>query len=105
MANYEVRRELYARYERGGIKVSRFTAKDNVEAIIKVLDNCGYGWEDEEGRTLGEQGFTMPTFEQVITELENTNGDGMDYIISIINLDSDEILYESDEVSYESEEW
>jgi hypothetical protein len=101
MAKYRVIRDKYERYGSGGIISSTFTADSDLEAILKVDENCGYGYpfdEDEEGNEI------MPTLEEAIHHLSMNNGDGADYIMKIENVDTGNVLFEEDDGYIEEEE-
>ena len=101
MAKYRVIRDKYERYGNGGIISSTFTADSDLEAILKVDENCGYGYpfdEDEEGNEI------MPTLEEAINHLSMNNGDGADYVMKIENVDTGNVLFEEDDGYIEEEE-
>lgn len=104
MAKYAVTREKYTRYGDGGIITTTLQAQDDVEALIKIDDHCGYGWCDSEGRELGDESFELPTFQQVMEHITSNNGDGADYIFKIENLDTGKVLFKSDDYYLEEEE-
>ena len=103
MAKYRVIRDKYERYGGGGIVSSTFNADSDLEAILKVDENCGYGYpfhEDEEGNEI------MPTLEEAINHLSMNNGDGADYVMKIENIDTGNVLFEeSDGYLEEEEDW
>ena len=93
---YRVIREVYERYENGSIKKSVFYADSDAEALKKVMENCMYGCEEEE---ISE--------EELVANIEATNGDGCDFIFSIQNLDTEKVLFEDGEYEVEDyeEDW
>ena len=106
MAKYKVIRDKYVRYGNGGVVTSTFTAKNDVEAILKVDENCGYGYYDEDDRSYEDDDFVAPTLQKAINHLAMSNGDGCDYVMRIENLDTGNVLFE-DEAGYieEEEDW
>ena len=105
MAKYKLQREKYERYGSGGIVNSTFNAENDEEALCKVLEHCMYGVHDEEDREPGDEGFVMPTKEQLLDRIYNSNGDGCDYILRLENADTGEVLIESEDYSEGEEEW
>ena len=104
MPKYRVIRDKYERYSQGGVISSTFEAKDDVEAILKVDEHCGYGYYDEEDRSYEDEGFIRPTLEKAINHLAMSNGDGADYVFKIENLDPGAVLFEDDPSYIEDEE-
>lgn len=101
MAKYRVIRDKYERYGGGGVITSTFEAKNNLDAILKVDENCGYGYpfdEDEEGNEI------LPTLDDAIKHLSMNNGDGADFIFKIENVETGEVIFEEDDGYMESEE-
>ena len=101
MAKYRVIRDKYVRYGDGGIISSTFNADSDVEAILKVDENCGYGYpfeEDEDGNEI------MPTLEEAINHLSMNNGDGADFVMKIENVETGNVLFEEDHGYIEDEE-
>lgn len=104
MPKYRVVRDKYERYGQGGVISSTFEAKDDVEAILKVDEHCGYGYYDEEDRSYEEEGFIRPTLEKAINHLAMSNGDGADYVFKIENVETGAVLFEDDPSYIENEE-
>lgn len=104
MPKYKVVRDKYERYSQGGVISTTFEAKDDVEAILKVDEHCGYGYYDEEDRNYEDEGFIRPTLEKAINHLAMSNGDGADYVFKIENLDTGAVLFEDDPSYIEDEE-
>lgn len=104
MPKYRVIRDKYERYSSGGIIASTFTAKDDVEAILKVDEHCSYGYYDEEERSYEDEGFVAPTLQKAIDHLAMSNGDGADYVFKIENLDIGSVIFEDDDQYIEDEE-
>lgn len=101
---YRIVYEKYLRYNQGPLKTNIFEANSDIEAIIKVIDNCGYGYYDENDCELGDDDFIMPTnLEEVLEILSNSNGDGCDYVFTIQNITTNQTLLECDE-GFEEEE-
>jgi hypothetical protein len=81
----------YARYIETGVAIGHITAKSFRDAIIKMLSRVNMYQdkmsimerEDELGRKL--------TQEELIDLLVAENGDGCDYIVSIMNEDTEEV--------------
>lgn len=67
----------------------------DVEALVQIEEVCGYGKFsgeiEDEGRTL-----ESITIEEITEYLNCNNGDGSDFIISVINLSTQEILFQAD---------
>lgn len=106
MAKYKLVRDVYSRYGGGGVRTSTFTAKSDEAALCKVLDNCMYGApEDVEDREFGEEGYIFPSKESLIDRIYNQNGDGCDYILSLENIETGEMLVEDENFSEEEEDW
>ena len=66
--------------------------KTDIEALIQIEDEYGYGrfsGEIEEGRTLDSI-----TLQEIKEYLDCNNGDGSDLIVSIINLSTQEIIFQ-----------
>lgn len=93
---YEVLFEKYVRCGCGGLKRINFEANNDVEALLRVHKNSGYGYYDNEGREFGDEGFEMPDLTKLIEKLEEENGDGMDFVFKIENVDESKILFECD---------
>lgn len=104
MAKYRVVRDKYTRYGNGGVITSTFTAKDDIEAVLKVDEKCGYGYCDEEGRGYEEEGFIRPTLGKALDHLIMNNGDGADYVFKIENVDTGKVIFKDDEGYLEEEE-
>lgn len=105
MAKYKLVRDVYSRYGGGGVRTSTFTAKSDEAALCKVMDNCMYGApEDAEGREFGEEGYILPSKESLIDRIYDQNGDGCDYIFSLENTETGEMLVEAEDFSEEEEE-
>lgn len=65
----------------------------DVEALVQIEEMCGYGsfsGEIEEG----ERTLESITVQEIIEYLNRNNGDGSDLIISIINLSTQEIIFQ-----------
>ena len=105
MAKYLVTHEVYERYGNSGIKMSRFDADSDVEALLKVNDNCMYRYEDKNGYEYGDEEFTMPSLDDMIDRICSMNGDGCDYILRIENLDNQSVLFEDENYVIEDETW
>lgn len=103
MAKYIIIRDKYERYSAGKIISSTFTAKDDVEAILKVDDHCGYGYYDEEDRGYEDEGFIRPTLKEAVDNLAMNNGDGTDLVLKVENLDTKKIIFEDPESYIETE--
>lgn len=101
MAKYRVIRDKYVRYGNGGVITSTFEAENDLDAILKVDENCGYGYpfeEDDEGNEI------MPTLEDAISHLSANNGDGADFVFKIENVATGEVIFEEDDGYIENEE-
>ena len=88
---YAVSFMTYERYggSEGCCKV--IEASSDKEGLMLAEDKFGYGkfyTEIEEGRTLDSI-----SLEEVKEYLESSNGDGCEYIISVINLTTGEIIF------------
>lgn len=93
---YRVIRKVYERCDNGSIKRSVFHADSDIEAFRKVMENCMQGCEEEE---ISE--------EELVANIEATNGVGCDFILSIQNLDTEKMLFEDMECETEDceEDW
>lgn len=85
---YAVSFEGYFRPSGAGI----IDAISDVEALIQIENEHGYGHfqglVDEEERTIGSI-----TKEEILEYLDQNNGDGSDYIISVFNLSTQTMLF------------
>ena len=97
--NYQVEYEKYKRYytdDEIDVSVSRFTAYSDIEALDKVAEKHMYG------SILKDHPYI--TYEEMLDYINNTNGDGCDYIFTITNLTTGELLYKA-EFSPEDQPW
>ena len=64
-----------------------FKGETLLECMYQVMDKCNYAyWEDDED--------PLPnTIELILNRLKDSNGDGCDFIISIIDLNKGEVLF------------
>ena len=104
MAKYQVMREVSTKYGKGGICITTFNAESDAEAIVKILDNCGYGYFDEEDRRLGEDGFKMPELNEALECLSGTNGEGSDFVYEVLKVETGEVLFDEGLIE-EEEDW
>lgn len=91
---YRVLREVDERGFDTGIIRSVFNADSDAEAMVKIADNCGYGYVDENDKSLGDKGFIMPSLEEACQSVSETNGDGCDYIHTVTNLDTGKVIFD-----------
>lgn len=88
----------YARYERVSKKTATVSGKDLLEALKKMVDKMRLYMDSED---IEDNGWTA---DQVIDRILESNGDGCDYIVTVKNRDTDEVLIdEYDEM--ETEDW
>ena len=86
---YAVSYEGY--FKPSGAKI--IECETDVEALVQIEEICGYGKFqgeiDEEERTL-----ESTTIQEIKEYLSSNNGDGSDLIISVINLSTQEIIFQ-----------
>lgn len=106
MAKYKLVRDVYSRYGGGGVRTSTFKAKSDEAALCEVLENCMYGApSDENDNEYGEEGYVVPDKDTLIDRIYSNNGDGCDFIISLENLETGEVLIADECCSEEEEDW
>lgn len=95
MAQYKVMRDVYSRYNGGGLQINSFNANNDVEAVLKVLQNCNcYAYSDKNLNEFGDKDFIMPSLEEVTDYLSSNNGDGSDFIYRIENVTTKKVIFE-----------
>lgn len=66
-----------------------FTEIVEADSLLEVLsdfaDDCAMGWEEDDG---------VDTIEKAIEAIRSWNGDGGDTLISVIDLDTKEVVFE-----------
>lgn len=79
----------YERYTSTSKKTATVSGSDLLEALSKMVDRMGLyiTSEDIVGQNM--------TAEDVIDEIESSNGDGCDYIVSLVNVNTGEVLIEA----------
>lgn len=82
MKKFAVVREGYCRE---GFFTDIVEADSSLEVLSDFADNCGMGWEEDDG---------VDTVEKAIEAIRSWNGDGCDTLISVIDLDAKEIVFE-----------
>lgn len=89
---YAVSFMTYERYggSKGCCKV--IEASSDKEGLMLVEDYFGYGKFFREIEK-GERTFDSISIEEVKEYLKNSNGDGCEYIVSVINLTTGEIIF------------
>lgn len=84
----------YDRYSEGSFGCEIIEAESDVEALVQIEEKHGYGNyadEIEDGKSIN-----LITVEEIKEYIESDNGDGTDFIISIINLSTEEIIFIAD---------
>lgn len=73
-----------------------YEGKTEVNILEQVLKNHGYGLrnDNDEPVAIGNDKYALLEY------LEDNNGDGCDFVISIINLDNGEIIFNVDKEEY-----
>ena len=84
--NLEVSLETYERYQRGRHVTFRVSGTNLLDALKKMTDEAGLYLTSDE---IDEEEMTP---EDIINEIETSNGDGCDFIIYIKNLTTGEFL-------------
>jgi len=89
----------YERYGAGySLRKANITADSELEALAKMCDNLLLYMEYDDV-------MECNSVEEVIERLEESNGDGCDFITLLKNINTGEILMEYDEEWDEEEEW
>lgn len=91
--------ETYERYGAGTTKKLTANGKDKIDCLKKLVDRMGI-YLDSEGidEKIEEEGAT---FESLIKEIDESNGDGCDYIISLMDSEGNTYIdndYEEEEI-------
>lgn len=94
----------YERYEDVPPIIGHVIAPTLEEALFKALENkvniyTGHGFKDDMEEELGRPA----TAEDILNHIKSMNGDGCDYIHSILNEETGEELMEGD--AYVAQEW
>lgn len=89
--------EHYARGESSTVAIGHITAPTFREAIIKMLSVIGMYLDEEGIKEREEELGREMTQEELIDELAMQNGDGCDYIMSLINETTGEIYMEAED--------
>ena len=74
------------------IHTAIYEGETDVDILKQVLENHGYGepTDEEEIVSIGND------VNSLIAHLDGNNGDGCDFVISIINLDNGSIIFNTD---------
>lgn len=93
---------LYLPYERYGgsdtMKAATVSGVDLLDALKKMTDHMTLYLDSDQ---IEEDGLTA---DDVILSIDEANGDGCDYIVSLTNLTNGETLIEGD-YDFEEEDW
>lgn len=105
MGNIKIRvlYDPYRRYENVPPMIGHISAESFRQAIIKMLDKVNM-YDDEYSILEREEELgRQMTQQELIEMLESQNGDGCDYIISLINETTGEVYMDCKELGFE--EW
>ena len=104
MHTYSIVYEPYERFESSAPKTKTFKAPSKKHAIIKADPNCGWGcgkWPEEEEEV---QKLLSISEEDLLNNLEMSNGDGTDYLFLLKDETTGEIIFEDEDFDEDSEE-
>lgn len=87
---YAVSYEGY--FKPSGAKI--IECETDVEAFVQIEEICGYGKFSGEIED-GERTLESTTLQEITEYLSSNNGDGSNFIVSIINLSTQEILFQA----------
>ena len=91
--------EEYKRYQPGRVRRATVSGKDRLDALKKMVDRMGLYLDSD---YIEEEGMTA---DEVIENIEMSNGDGCDFIFSLQDLTTGETLIEADGGYDDNEEW
>lgn len=93
----QVKFEPYRRYEQASNRSATVSGATLLDALKKMVDNMLLYIDSDQ---IEEEGWTA---EEVLDEIEMTNGDGCDYIYFLKNLTTGEIYIDGDEPEEEED--
>lgn len=99
---YKVIYEIYTRSGESPVREYRFLAGSQQEMIEKLVEKVGTYYEVDEIKELIEEGYTC---DEILDQIFESNGDGCDFIIRLVNVTKNEVIYDGGEPELPDNEW